>query len=79
MNDVSLDLKGIIQKIKPNIEFGESQRLKEDLDFDSLDLINFYFEVEKAFDIRLSEDEIAALNVSTVSEIFGFICSKSGR
>jgi len=77
MNDKSVEkFKSIIEKIKPGVQFDLNKNLEEDMAFDSLDLINFYFEIERIFKIKLSEDDIAKLNGSTLSNIIQLVAGK---
>ena len=40
-----------------------------DLRFDSLDLINLYFQIEEEFDVTISEEEIESLGLSNIENL----------
>lgn len=57
-------------KIKPNT------RILEDLQADSLDMIEMITELESEFDISISDDEIATLK--TIQDVVDF-CNKQNK
>ena len=52
----------------------ESARFKEDLDADSLDLVELVMALEETFDIEVAEDELK--DIRTVGEAFELIYAK---
>ena len=53
---------------------GESTRFKEDLEADSLDLVELVMELEDRYKIRMSEEEAA--EVKTVGHAVDFVCER---
>ena len=49
-----------------------------DLGFDSLDLINLFFQIEEVFDVTISEEEIDSLGLSKIENLAGIIEEKLG-
>ena len=48
----------------------------EDLDADSLDLVEFVMALEEKFDVEIPEEELAG--IKTVGEAFEMVCKKVG-
>ena len=47
-----------------------------DLGFDSLDLINLFFQIEEEFDVTISEEEIESLGLSKIENLARIIEEK---
>jgi acyl carrier protein len=54
----------------------EEARFKEDLDADSLDIVEFVMGMEEKFDVELPENEVEG--VATVGQAVDLITSKQG-
>ena len=54
----------------------EDARFKEDLDADSLDLVELVMALEEAFDITVPEEELEG--IETVEQAFNLVTSKLG-
>ncbi|MBP9114889.1 MAG: acyl carrier protein [Acidimicrobiia bacterium] len=54
----------------------EAARFKEDLDADSLDIVEFVMGMEEKFDVELPESEVEG--VATVGQAVDLIVSKQG-
>ena len=54
----------------------EAARFKEDLDADSLDIVEFVMGMEEKFDVELPESEVEG--VATVGQAVNLIVSKQG-
>jgi acyl carrier protein len=50
-----------------------------DLGFDSLDLINLFFQIEEVFDVTISEEEIESCGLSKIENLVSIIDGKLGR
>lgn len=50
-----------------------------DLGFDSLDLINLFFQIEEVFDVTISEEEIESCGLSKIENLVSIIEGKLGR
>ena len=59
-----------------DIEMFSSADLVTDLDYDSLDLINFFFHIEEEFAITITEEEIESCGLSKVENLAKIIEAK---
>lgn len=67
-------LHQIMKEIKPSINaLNENSNLSKDLGLDSLDTISFFFEVEKAFNIKMSESDIAENKLLNIDKLIKYI------
>ena len=67
-------LQQIIKEIKPSVEtVNKDSDLGKDLAFDSLDTINFLFEVEKVFNIKIPESDISENELVKINKIMKYI------
>lgn len=51
-------------------------KFADDLDADSLDLVEFVMALEEKFDVEIPEEELAG--IKTVGEAFTMVCAKVG-
>lgn len=67
-------LLAIVKEVKPSVKdvSGETN-LPDALGFDSLDLMNLFFEVEKIFDIKISDEDISENRLSSIDKIMSYI------
>lgn len=64
----------ILKEIKPVIKIiDKNSDLTKDLGMDSLDTISFFFEVEKAFNIKMSESDIAENKLLNIDKLIKYI------
>ena len=79
---VALTRQDVVEKIRAHLseELGidataieESSRFKEDLEADSLDLVELVMELEDGYGIRMPEDE--AERIKTVGQAVDFVLS----
>jgi acyl carrier protein len=61
----------------PEEEISEGSRFKEDLEADSLDLVELLLEMEKRYRFRVSDEE--ATEILTVGDAVDLILAKAGR
>ena len=59
-----------VDQVVPDARFGD------DLDADSLDLVEFVMSLEETFDISVPEEELEG--VETVQNAFDMVCTKLG-
>ena len=50
--------------------------LRKDVELDSLDTINFFFEMERAFGVTISEADIRENNLLSIKELIEYINKK---
>ncbi len=77
--DIGKEVNQILSKIKPLKAVTGQSNLKEDLGFDSLDLITLYFEIEKAFDIAIDDKDLEDDNLVVLNKIIAYIQTKKDR
>jgi len=66
-----------LKEIKPSLKgFSKDANLKKDLELDSLDTISFFFEVEKAFGIKISETDITDNGLLSIERLIEYINKK---
>jgi acyl carrier protein len=85
MNVNGLSREGVLEKVRghlstelevPAERIGESTRLREDLDADSLDLYELVMELEDTYGITVSEEEAA--EIETVQQAVDFVAGRLG-
>ena len=59
-----------------DIETFSSADLVTDLEYDSLDLINFFFHIEEEFSITITEEEIESCGLSKIENLAKIIETK---
>lgn len=82
MNEIVYTREEIEQKVKEiiqpklgctGIEIQPEQKLADDLAIDSLDAIEISIDIEKEFDIYISDDKIDAIVNATVGDIYTMV------
>jgi acyl carrier protein len=66
----------IIVKAKPSVQINENSLFKEDFGFDSLDTINFFFELENQTSLEISEKDIDGENLVSVGSVLNYLEKK---
>jgi len=67
-------LHQIMKEIKPSINaLNDNSNLSKDLGLDSLDTISFFFEIEKAFDIKIPESDISENELFNIDKIIKYV------
>lgn len=75
-DEILYKLKKVMYKIKPHENVKLEHTFKEDLEYDSLDMITFYFDTEKAFNIEILESDISQYELTTVKQFIDYIQGK---
>lgn len=75
-DEIFYKLKKIMHEIKPHEDVKLEHTFKEDLEYDSLDMITFYFDSEKAFNIEIPESDLSGYELTTVKEFMDYIQGK---
>jgi len=70
---IKTGLVKLINDIKPGVDYSENIDLFEDLNLDSLDAINFFFEVEQEFEITIPDSDIDTRKLSNIGNLFNYI------
>ena len=61
MDNIDRRLNELVQALKPTAIYSPELNLIDDLQVDSLDLIDFFFEVEQEFNIIFDVDDAASM------------------
>ena len=69
-------LKKVMHGIKPHEDVKLEHTFKEDLSYDSLDMITLYFDTEKAFNIEIPESDLSQYEFTTVKQLIDYIQEK---
>ena len=82
MADQTLSREEVLERIRTHLsdelgidaaEIRENSRFKEDLEADSLDLVELVMELEDGYGIRIAEDE--AERIKTIEQAVDFVLS----
>jgi acyl carrier protein len=63
----------LVLELKPDIEVSKDIDLKEDLRLDSLDIISFLFDVERATGIKIHEEDIDNFNLFNLGKLIEYL------
>lgn len=67
-------IEQIIKDVNPSLKgLRKDANLRKDLELDSLDTISFFFEVEKIFNIKIPESDIADNDLLTINMLIKYI------
>ncbi len=66
-------LDQIVKDIKPSAKINLDANLRKDVGLDSLDMFSFFFEAEKIFGIKISEEDISNYELINVNKIIEYI------
>ena len=66
-------LTKLIESVKPGIKYNPTLNLREDLNLDSLDIIGFLFEVEREFNIKISDEDIDVYKLFDIDNLYNYI------
>ena len=76
MNDLDIKTK-LIKCIKDTCAYDEDikeiDNLKNDLGYDSLEIVSLIFEIEEAFDITFDSSDLTFENMETVKDLINLI------
>ena len=75
-DEIFLQLKKMMNEISPNKNIKLEHTLKEDLTYDSLELINLYFEIEKKFKFEMANEDLSEYELNTVKQYVEYIATK---
>ena len=75
--DISKELIKLMKEIKSDFDLAKGNNLIDDLEFDSLDVISLLFEIEKAFNIAIPEEDIAEFDLLFIDKFEEYIKHKT--
>jgi acyl carrier protein len=76
-NNTKDGLFELIEDLRPGTKFNEKLNLVEDLNFDSLDLISFLFEVQSKFDVKIPDEDIDTYKLFRIDNLCNYIEKKN--
>ena len=75
-NKIKDGLFELIESLRPGTKFTEKLNLVEDLNFDSLDLISFLFEVQSKFNVKIPDEDIDSYKLFRMDNLSDYIEKK---
>ena len=76
-NKIRDGLFELLESLRPGTEFNEKLNLVEDLNFDSLDLISFLFEVQSKFNVKIPDEDIDKFKLFRIDNLCNYIENKN--
>lgn len=76
MNEEIVEL---IKKLRPNMDVTKNMNLKDDLYFDSMDIISFLFDVEREIGIKISEQDIDRCHLLKIENLIKYANSQQQK
>ena len=66
-------LMNILKELRPEVDFANEQKLIDDAVLDSFDMVSLIGEINEAFDVEISFDEIEPENFNSAERIWKMI------
>lgn len=73
------ELMSILSGVRPDVAFDREERLMDDGILDSLDIVMLVGELNEAFDVSISVDELLPENFNSAQAIYALIQRLQGR
>lgn len=73
------ELMSILGGVRPDVAFDKEERLMDDGILDSLDIVMLVGELNEAFDVSISVDELLPENFNSARAIYALIQRLQGR
>ena len=73
MDTIDKRLNKLVQDLKPTAKYSPELNLIDDLQVDSLDLIDFFFEVEQEFKIHISDTAMENNDLYSLSNLRKYV------
>lgn len=73
------ELMSILSGVRPDVAFDKEERLMDDGILDSLDIVMLVGELNEAFDVSISVDELLPENFNSAGAIYALIQRLQGR
>ena len=73
------ELMSILSGVRPDVAFDKEERLMDDGILDSLDIVMLVGELNEAFDVSISVDELLPENFNSAQAIYALIKRLQGR
>ena len=69
-------IETILKKIDSSFEYSDNLNLRCDLNLDSLDIIEFLFEVESQLNVKIPEEDIDEKQLMILGNLFRYVQEK---
>lgn len=73
------ELMSILSGVRPDVAFDKEERLMDDGILDSLDIVMLVGELNEAFDVSISVEELLPENFNSAGAIYALIQRLQGR
>lgn len=73
------ELMGILSGVRPDVDFDREERLMDDEVLDSLDIVMLVGEVNDAFGVSITVDDLLPENFNSAQAIYALIQRLQGR
>jgi len=70
-------IETILKKIKSSVEYSDDLNLRSDLNLDSLDVIEFLFEVESQLNVKIPEEDIDEKGLFILGNLCAYVQANS--
>ncbi len=64
-------------KVQPSVTIAPESRLVEDLNIDSLDLVDIILKIQDQFDVVIDDDDVP--NLRRVSDLAAYVSARRGK
>ena len=69
-------IESILKRINPEFEYRDDVHLRENLDLDSLDVIEFLFEIETQLQVKVPEEDIDERGLLVLGNLCNYVKEK---
>lgn len=69
-------IEAILKKIDSSFEYSDNLNLRSDLNLDSLDVIEFLFEVESQLNVKIPEEDIDEKGLLILGNLLKYVLEK---
>ena len=73
------ELMSILSGVRPDVDFGREERLMDDEVLDSLDIVMLVGEVNDAFGVSITVDDLLPENFNSAQAIYALIQRLQGK
>jgi len=73
MSDIEKTVAEILTGVKAEAVYAPDAHLRRDLELDSLDVMMFLFELEKAFNVKIPEEALAARELLVLRNLTAYL------
>jgi len=71
--EVFKKIEQVLKEVKPSSSIKLERHLQNDLGLDSVDLLSFFFDLEKLFDVKIPQVDVENYQLLTIKNIVEYI------